>query len=62
MDYLRLFPRRGEESTLGVPAEPQVVQSVLISAPFVPAIGAALPGTGKAEEEPKHGEFGHQAG
>lgn len=44
-----------------MPAEPQVVQAVLISAPFVPAIGAALAGTGKAEEEPKHGEFGNQA-
>lgn len=32
-----------------------------MAAPFVRAIGAALAGMGQAEEEPKHGEFRHQA-
>lgn len=45
-----------------MPAEAQVGQSVLVAAPFVRAIGAALAGMGEAEEEPRHGEFRDQAG
>lgn len=44
-----------------MPAEPQVGQGVLVAAPFVPAIGAALAGMGKAKGEPKHREFKDQA-
>lgn len=40
---------------LWVPGEPQLGQGVLLAAPFVQAIGAALAGMGKAEEEPKQG-------
>lgn len=62
--------KRGHQKIYGlwVPAELQLVSSlagllaraglgVLITAPFVRAIGASLAGIEKAEKEPKHGEF-----